>query len=182
VAVLAVAIFVVTYALIATERIDRVAAALGGAAALVVVGVVDARTAFFSPETGVDWNVIFLLLGMMIIVGVFKQTGVFEYLAIWAAQRSGGHPYRLMVLLAGITAVASALLDNVTTVLLVAPVTLAVCARLRLPAVPYLIAQVFASNIGGTPRSSVIHPTSSSPAARACRSTTSSSTSHPLSP
>ncbi len=87
---------------------------------------------------------------MMIIVGVFKQTGLFEYLAIWAAQRSGGRPYRLMVLLSGTTAVASALLDNVTTVLLVAPVTLAVCARLRLPAVPFLIAQVFASNIGGT--------------------------------
>jgi Na+/H+ antiporter NhaD/arsenite permease-like protein len=150
VAVLPVAIFVVTYALIATERIDRVAAALGGAAALVVVGVVDARTAFFSPETGVDWNVIFLLLGMMIIVGMFKQTGLFEYLAIWAAQRSGGRPYRLMVLLSGTTAAASALLDNVTTVLLVAPVTLAVRARLRLPAVPFLIAQVFASNIGGT--------------------------------
>ena len=116
-AVLAVAIFVVTYALIATERIDRVAAALGGAAALVVVGIVDAETAFFSPDAGVDWNVIFLLLGMMIIVGVFKQTGLFEYLAIWAAQRSGGHPYRLMVLLAGTTALASALLDNVTTVL-----------------------------------------------------------------
>jgi len=149
-AVLAVAIFVVTYALIATERIDRVAAALGGAAALVVVRIVDAETAFFSPDAGVDWNVIFLLLGMMIIVGVFKQTGLFEYLAIWAAKRSGGHPYRLMVLLAGTTALASALLDNVTTVLLTAPVTLAVCARLRLPAVPYLIAQVFASNIGGT--------------------------------
>jgi Na+/H+ antiporter NhaD/arsenite permease-like protein len=147
---LAIAIFVVTYALIATERIHRVSAALGGAAALVVVGIVDAETAFFSDETGVDWNVIFLLLGMMIIVSVFKQTGVFEYLAIWAAQRSGGRPYRLMVLLVVITAVTSALLDNVTTVLLVAPVTFAVCARLGLPAVPYLIAQVFASNIGGT--------------------------------
>jgi len=148
--VLAIAIFVVTYALIATERVHRVAAALGGAAALVLVGIVDAETAFYSAETGVDWNVIFLLLGMMIIVSVFKQTGVFEYLAIWAAQRSGGRPYRLMVLLVVITAVASALLDNVTTVLLVAPVTFAVCARLGLPAVPYLIALVFASNIGGT--------------------------------
>jgi Na+/H+ antiporter NhaD/arsenite permease-like protein len=87
---------------------------------------------------------------MMIIVGVFKQTGVFEYLAIWAARRSGGRPFRRMVLLVVITAVGSALLDNVTTVLLVAPVTFAVCARLGLPAVPYLIAQVFASNIGGT--------------------------------
>ena len=147
---LAIAIFVVTYALIATERVHRVSAALGGAAALVLVGIVDADTAFYSEQTGVDWNVIFLLLGMMIIVSVFKQTGVFEYLAIWAAQRSEGRPFRLMVLLVVITAVASALLDNVTTVLLVAPVTFAVCARLGLPAVPYLIAQVFASNIGGT--------------------------------
>ena len=148
--VVAIAIFVVTYALIATERVHRVAAALGGAAALVLVGIVDAESAFFSAETGVDWNVIFLLFGMMIIVSIFKQTGVFEYLAIWAARRSGGRPYRLMVLLVVITAVASALLDNVTTVLLVAPVTFAVCARLGLPAVPYLTAQVFASNIGGT--------------------------------
>jgi Na+/H+ antiporter NhaD/arsenite permease-like protein len=147
---LAIAIFVVTYALIATERVHRVSAALGGAAALVLVGIVDADTAFYSEQTGVDWNVIFLLLGMMIIVSVFKQTGVFEYLAIWAAQRSGGRPFRLMVLLVVITAIASALLDNVTTVLLVAPVTFAVCARLGLPAAPYLIAQVFASNIGGT--------------------------------
>lgn len=148
--VLAIAIFVVTYGLIATERVHRVAAALGGVAALVVVGIVDAETAFFSAETGIDWNVILLLLGMMIIVSVFKQTGIFEYLAIWAAQRSGGRPYRLMVLLVVITAGASALLDNVTTVLLVAPVTFAVCARLGLPVVPYLIALVFASNIGGT--------------------------------
>jgi len=150
VAVVAIAIFVVTYALIATERIHRVAAALGGVAALVLVGIVDAQTAFFSAETGVDWNVIFLLLGMMIIVSVFKQTGVFEYLAIWAAQRSAGRPYRLMALLVLVTATASALLDNVTTVLLVAPVTFAVCARLGFSPVPYLIAQVFASNIGGT--------------------------------
>ncbi len=94
-AVVAIAIFVVTYALIATERVHRVAATLGGVAALVLVGIVDARTAFFSAETGVDWNVIFLLLGMMIIVSVFEQSGVFEYLAIWAAQRSAGRPYRI---------------------------------------------------------------------------------------
>ncbi len=146
----AVAIFVVTYALIATERVHRVAAALGGVAALVLVGVIDGQSAFYSETTGVDWNVIFLLLGMMIIVSVLKQTGLFEYLAIWSAQRSEGRPYRLMVLLVVVTGTASALLDNVTTVLLVAPVTLAVCSRLGLPPVPYLIALVFASNIGGT--------------------------------
>ena len=89
----------------------------------------DAGAAFFSPETGVDWNVIFLLLGMMVIVGVLKQTGIFEYLAIWAAKRAKGRPFRLMVLLVVITALASALLDNVTTVLLIAPVTFLVQAN-----------------------------------------------------
>ena len=148
--VLVVAAFVGAYVLIATERIHRVAAALGGAAAMVLLGVVDAEVAFFSEETGVDWNVIFLLLGMMIIVSVLKQTGVFDYLAIWAAKRARGKPFPVMVLLVTITAVASALLDNVTTVLLIAPVTLLVCDRLRVPPVPFLLAEVFASNIGGT--------------------------------
>ena len=148
--VLVVAAFVGAYVLIATERIHRVAAALSGAAAMVVLGVVDAEVAFFSEETGVDWNVIFLLLGMMVIVSVLKQTGVFDYLAIWAAKRTKGRPFPTMVLLVSITAVASALLDNVTTVLLIAPVTLLVCHRLGLPPVPFLIAESLASNIGGT--------------------------------
>ncbi|MGO4341094.1 SLC13 family permease [Pedococcus sp. 2YAF34] len=147
---LVVAAFAAAYILIATERIHRVAAALWGAAAMVVLGVVDAKTAFFSEETGIDWNVVFLLLGMMVIVGVLRQTGVFEYLAIWAAKRAGGRPFAVMVMLVVITAVASALLDNVTTVLLVAPVTLLVCDRLGLNPVPFLIAEAMASNIGGT--------------------------------
>ena len=147
---LVVAGFVGAYILIATERIHRVAAALGGAAFMVLLGVVDAETAFFSEETGVDWNVIFLLLGMMIIVSVLKQTGVFDFVAIWAAKRARGRPYPVMVLLVLITALASALLDNVTTVLLIAPVTLLVCERLGVPPVPFLIAEVLASNIGGT--------------------------------
>ena len=147
---LVVAGFVGAYILIATERIHRVAAALGGAAFMVLLGVVDAETAFFSEETGVDWNVIFLLLGMMIIVSVLKQTGVFDFVAIWAAKRARGRPYPVMVLLVLITAFASALLDNVTTVLLIAPVTLLVCERLGVPPVPFLIAEVLASNIGGT--------------------------------
>jgi len=147
---LVVAAFVAAYVLIATERIHRVAAALTGAAAMVLLGVVDAQTAFFSEQTGVDWNVIFLLLGMMIIVSVIKQTGVFEYLAIWSAKRARGRPFAVMVMLIVITAVASALLDNVTTVLLIAPVTLLVCDRLGVPPIPFLIAEAMASNIGGT--------------------------------
>ena len=149
ISVLVVAVFVAAYVLIATERIHRVAAALGGAAAMVVLGVVDAHVAFFSERTGVDWNVIFLLLGMMIIVSVLKQTGVFDYLAIWAAKRARGRPFAVMVMLVVITAVASALLDNVTTVLLIAPVTLLVCDRLNVPPVPFLIAEALSSNIGG---------------------------------
>ena len=147
---LVITAFVAAYVLIATERIHRVAAALTGAAAMVLIGVVDAHTAFFSEETGVDWNVIFLLLGMMIIVSVIKQTGVFEYLAIWSAKRARGRPFAVMVMLIVITAVASALLDNVTTVLLIAPVTLLVCDRLGVPPIPFLIAEAMASNIGGT--------------------------------
>ncbi|MGC5010891.1 ArsB/NhaD family transporter [Streptosporangium sp. DT93] len=146
---LSVAVFLGAYALIATERIHRVASALGGAGIMLAVHASDAQAAFFSPESGIDWNVIFLLLGMMVIVGVLKQTGVFEYLAIWAAKRARGRPFRLMVLLVLITALASALLDNVTTVLLIAPVTFLVCQRLALPVVPFLIAEAMASNIGG---------------------------------
>ena len=148
-AVLVVAAFTAAYVLIATERIHRVTAALFGAAAMVVLGVVDTQVAFFSEETGVDWNVIFLLLGMMVIVSVIKQTGVFDYVAIWAAKRARGRPFAVMVLLVLITAVASALLDNVTTVLLIAPVTLLLCDRLGLSPVPFLIAEALASNIGG---------------------------------
>jgi Na+/H+ antiporter NhaD/arsenite permease-like protein len=148
--ILATVVFVATYVLIATERVHRVAAALGGAAGMVLIGAADAESAFFSRETGVDWNVIFLLLGMMILVGVLRQTGLFEYLAIWTTKRAGGRPFRIMVSLVLITAVASALLDNVTTVLLVAPVTVLICERLDVPPVPFLIAEALASNIGGT--------------------------------
>ena len=146
----AVAVFVTAYVLIASEKVHRVAVALGGAALMLGAGVIAFEDAFYSAETGVDWEVIFLLLGMMIIVGVLRQTGVFEYVAIRAAKAARGRPFRVMVLFILITAVASALLDNVTTVLLVAPVTLLVCARLAVPPVPFLIAEVLASNIGGT--------------------------------
>jgi len=145
-----VVVFVVAYVLIATEWIHRLMATLGGAAILLLLGVTDAQRAFYSSETGIDWDVVFLLLGMMVIVGVLRRTGVFEYVAIWAAKRAKGSPLRVMMLLTLITAVASALLDNVTTVLLIAPVTLLVCDRLDVDPVPFLLAEVFASNIGGT--------------------------------
>lgn len=147
---LAVAVFVVAYALIATEKIHRVKVALGGAVIMFLIGATDAETAFFDPEAGVDWNVLFLLLGMMLIVGVLKRTGVFEFIAIWSVKRARGKPFRVMVILVLVTAIASALLDNVTTVLLIAPVTFLVCERLGVPVIPFLIAEALASNIGGT--------------------------------
>jgi Na+/H+ antiporter NhaD/arsenite permease-like protein len=147
---LAVAVFVTVYVLIATEWVHRIAAALGGAVLMLVIGATDAEHAFFSEESGIDWHVIFLLLGMMLIVAVLRRTGVFEYVAIWSAKRAKGRPFRVMVILVVVTAVASAVLDNVTTVLLIAPVTFLVCERLDVPVVPYLIAEVMASNIGGT--------------------------------
>ena len=146
---IAVAVFVAAYVFIATDRLHKTVVALVGAALVLGLGVVSSEDAFYSRETGVDWDVIFLLLGMMIIVSVLRRTGVFEFTAIWAAKRAKASPRRVMVLLVVITAVASALLDNVTTVLLVAPVTLLVCDRLRINPVPFLMAEVFASNIGG---------------------------------
>jgi Na+/H+ antiporter NhaD/arsenite permease-like protein len=147
---LTVGVFVSAYVLLASEKLHRVKVALGGAGLLLAAGVLDFEDAFNSPETGIDWQVIFLLLGMMIIVSALRQTGVFEYAAIWAAKRARGRPFRVMVTLVLLTALASAFLDNVTTVLLVAPVTLLVCQRLGAPPVPFLIAEVLASNIGGT--------------------------------
>ncbi|WP_409464659.1 ArsB/NhaD family transporter [Amycolatopsis sp. GA6-003] len=148
--VIAVVVFVVAYVLIATEKIPKMTAALAGAGVILATGVSGSADAFFSEDTGVDWNVLFLLLGMMIIVGILRRTGVFEFVAIWAAKRAKGSPLRIMLLLVLITAVASAFLDNVTTVLLIAPVTLLVCDRLDISPVPFLIAEVLASNIGGT--------------------------------
>ncbi len=148
--ILSVVVFVGAYILIATERVHRVAAALGGAALMLALRLTDGETAFHSLDAGVDWNVVFLLLGMMIIVGVIKQTGLFEYLAIAAAKRAKGKPFAMLVMFVIITAVASAALDNVTTVLLIAPVTFLVCDRLGLNPIPFLIAEVLASNIGGT--------------------------------
>jgi len=148
--VAALVVFAGAYVLIATEKLPRATVALGGAALMVLIGATDGEGIFYSPDTGVDWGVIFLLLGMMIIVGVLRQSGAFEYLAIAAAKLARGRPFAVMALLVVITAALSAVLDNVTTVLLVAPVTLLICDRLAAPAAPFLISEVMASNIGGT--------------------------------
>ncbi len=147
---IAVVVFVVAYALIAGDRVNKTLVALAGAAIMVALPVINSDDVFYSRDTGIAWDVIFLLLGMMIIVSVLRQTGVFEYIAIWAAKRARGSPLRIMILLVLVTAFASALLDNVTTVLLIAPVTLLVCDRLEIGPAPFLMAEAFASNIGGT--------------------------------
>ncbi|HEY7129680.1 MAG TPA: ArsB/NhaD family transporter [Nitrospira sp.] len=146
----ALVLFVVSYAFIVTERIHKTIVALCGAALMIVSGVMTQEEAFYSREFGVDYNVVFLLIGMMIIVNIIRATGLFEVLAIWSAQRAGAQPFRLLALLAVVTAVLSAMLDNVTTVLLMAPVTLSLANRLQVNPVPFLIVEAIASNIGGT--------------------------------
>ena len=144
--VIATAIFVIAYAVIVSERVDRmVAALLGGMAMIHFVGVYTQEEAL----AGVDFNVIFLLVGMMIMAGIISETGVFQWFAVRAVQLGRGNPVRIMQLLAIITAVGSALLDNVTTVVLIAPVTLFVASSLGVSPIPFLIAEVLASNIGG---------------------------------
>jgi Na+/H+ antiporter NhaD/arsenite permease-like protein len=146
----AITVFVVTYAFIVSERFNKTAVALVGAGLVVLLPVIDSPDVFYSQDSGIDWDVIFLMLGMMMIVSVLGQTGLFEYAAIWAVKRANGSPMRIMVLLMLVMAVASAVLPNVVSVLLIAPVTLLVCERLEINPVPLLIAEVFASNIGGT--------------------------------
>jgi Na+/H+ antiporter NhaD/arsenite permease-like protein len=145
----AIAVFVIAYGLIISERFNKTTVALVGAGLMVCLPVIDSPDVFYSQDSGIDWDVIFLMLGMMIIVSIMRQTGAFEYAAIWAVKRANGSPVRIMILLMLVMAVASAVLPNVVSVLLIAPVTLLVCERLEINPVPFLIAEVFASNIGG---------------------------------
>jgi Na+/H+ antiporter NhaD/arsenite permease-like protein len=146
VAVVASAVFLGALAAIASERVHRTKAALAGAAFVVVVGLLDVDGAI----SAVDWETLGLLIGMMILVALTERTGVFSYVALRIAQLSRGRPLRLIVLLAGATGVLSAFLDNLTAILLVVPVTLVLANLLRLPAVPLVLIEIFASNIGGT--------------------------------
>ena len=141
---LAGSIFLFTYALIVSEKIHRTVSALLGGVAMILF-VVPQEKAFHA----IDWNVIFLLAGMMIIANIIKETGLFQWIAFQAVRFGKGDPFRVLVILSLITAVTSALLDNVTIVVLVAPVTLFVASSLRLSPVPFLIAEILASNIGG---------------------------------
>lgn len=138
-------IFVLTYAAIVTERINRAIVALLGAGLMIFSGVLHQSEAF----AGVDLNTIGLLTGMMVIVAITQKSGVFQYLAVIAAKAVRADPWGLLVMLSVVTAVLSALLDNVTTVLLIAPVSLLICDALKLNPYPYLFSVIFASNIGG---------------------------------
>ena len=139
-------ILCITYGVIIWDKLNRAIVALLGASVMIFIGALDQDEAV----KGIDWNTIGLLTGMMILVSISRRSGMFEYLAIWSAQKAKASPAGILVLLQITTAVVSALLDNVTTVLLVVPVTLAITSELDVPPYPFLFAEVFASNIGGT--------------------------------
>ena len=138
-------ILVLTYAVIIWDRFNRAVVALLGAAVLIVIGALDQAEAV----RGIDWNTIGLLTGMMILVSIARRSGMFQFVAIWSAQRVNANPAGILLLLQIVTAVLSALLDNVTTVLLIVSVTLAITDELDVPPYPFLFAEIFASNIGG---------------------------------
>ena len=142
---LAGGIFLITYGVIVTERVHRTIAALLGGMAMILLGVIPQEQAF----NAVDWNVIFLLAGMMAIANVLSETGLFQWAAVKAVRLGKGDPLRILIILSLVTAVASAFLDNVTIIVLIAPVTLFIAATLQVSPIPFLIAEILASNIGG---------------------------------
>jgi Na+/H+ antiporter NhaD/arsenite permease-like protein len=145
-AVLAIGIFLITYGMIIAEKIHRTIVAMIGGVLMVVLGVVDQELAMHH----IDFNTLGLLIGMMIIVSITAETGLFKYIALIAAKKAKGDPVKILASLVLITAIGSALLDNVTTVLLMVPVTFSITRQLRVNPIPFLITQILASNIGGT--------------------------------
>lgn len=145
-AIWAIGIFLVIYGLIIAEKIHRTIVAMIGGGLMVVLGIVDQETAIHH----IDFNTLGLLVGMMIIVNITAETGLFKYIAVVAAKKAKGDPVRILIALALITAIGSAFLDNVTTVLLMVPVTFSITRQLRVTPVPFLITQIIASNAGGT--------------------------------
>ncbi|WP_346354102.1 ArsB/NhaD family transporter [Azotosporobacter soli] len=140
-------IFTLTYVLIIWEKFHRMVVAMTGGIVMMLLGFLSQETAL---KDDIDFNTLGLLIGMMILVTITRRSGVFEAVAIWSAHVTKGHPFRLLALLSGITASASALLDNVTTVLLIVPVTLTLTDKLQINPLPFLISEILASNIGGT--------------------------------
>src|SRR3990170_1249789 len=146
----ATTVFLIAYAVIVSEKIHKTIVALFGAGLMLVLKILEQHEAFHLEEFGIDWNVIFLLISMMVIINLMRPTGVFEYIAIKSAKLGKGDPFRILVIFALVTAVLSALLDNVTTVLLIVPVTILIADALEVDPLPYLISCALASNIGGT--------------------------------
>ena len=144
--IIAIVVFIAVILLIMTERVHRTAAALAGAVTLVLTGVMTADKAL----SYIDFNTIGMLVGMMILVAIIRKSGMFEYIAVRSAKAVHGDPWKIMVAFVLITAVLSSILDNVTTVLLVGPMTIAIARMLDINPVPFLMTQILASNIGGT--------------------------------
>lgn len=144
--IIAVAVFLIVILLIISERVHRTAAAMAGAVVLILTGVMSADKAL----SYIDFNTIGVLVGMMIFVAIVRQSGMFEYIAVRAAKAVHGDPWKIMVAFTLITAVLSAILDNVTTVLLVGPMSIAIARMLKIDPVPFLMGQILASNVGGT--------------------------------
>ncbi|HRY83034.1 MAG TPA: ArsB/NhaD family transporter [Candidatus Cloacimonadota bacterium] len=144
--IIAIAIFGFTYILIMTEWVNKMTAALFGGFLVVMLRLVGQEQAFES----VDWNVIFLLIGMMMVMSVLKETGLFEYLAIKTAKAAQAKPVRIMLFMFFVTAFVSAFLDNVTTVMMLVPIALLIASELKISPVPFIITMAIASNIGGT--------------------------------
>ncbi|MEK5182000.1 ArsB/NhaD family transporter [Paenibacillus odorifer] len=145
-AVWAIGTFLLIYGLIISEKIHRTILAMLGAIVMIAMGIVDQETAL----QHIDFNTIGLLVGMMMIVGITAETGLFKYAAVKSAKLAKGKPKRILIALFVITAVASAFLDNVTTVLLMVPVTFSITRQLRIHPLPFLMSQIIASNVGGT--------------------------------
>ena len=142
---MAIVIFIIAYTLIVSEKIHRTVVALSGAMIMILLGILTQEAAIHH----IDFNTLGLLIGMMIIVNITSETGLFNYLAIWSAKKVKGEPKRILIVLSLLTAVCSAFLDNVTTVLLTVPVTFSITSQLKVSAKPFLIAQILAANIGG---------------------------------
>lgn len=144
--IIATAIVIISYVVLFTEKVNRAIVALLGATVMIFAGILTQETAL----KGIDFNTLSLLIGMMTIVGISEKSGMFQFVAVWAAKKVRANPRGLLVVLAVVTAVFSAFLDNVTTVLLIAPVTFQITRKLNINPYPYLIIEIFASNIGGT--------------------------------
>ena len=145
--IIAVVIFVISYIFIASEKVNKTVIALTGAVIFLLLGYVPQTLAF---SNYVDWNVIFLLIGMMMMIGVMKNTGIFEYIAIFLAKKARGNPRKILILLFFITGIFSAFLDNVTTVIVIAPISILIAVELGISPIPFIISSALASNIGGT--------------------------------